>query len=119
MEYAGVARRCVAVLIDFVGFALVVALSGGFYSTTENGVHRAGIDAGWWPFVIFLGYYVVFEAMFGSTIGKLVMGLRLVGEDVDSISWGQALGRNLLRVVDGIFFYFVASIFVWSSPERQ
>jgi uncharacterized RDD family membrane protein YckC len=120
MEYAGVGRRFVAVLVDFVVLTVVIALAGGAYSTSDNGTHSVGVQAeGWWPFLIFLGYYVIFEALTGWTIGKLVMGLRVVDQNGDSISWGQALGRNLLRVVDAFLLYFVAAIFVWSSSKRQ
>jgi uncharacterized RDD family membrane protein YckC len=124
MEYAGVSLRFVAVLIDaiiLVVLILVLALfTGGWYSTTtENGVHAVGVNADSWPLLVFFGYYVVFEAVCGRTIGKRLVGLRVVNEDGDSISWGQSLGRNLLRVVDAFFFYFVAAISVWSSSKRQ
>jgi uncharacterized RDD family membrane protein YckC len=124
MEYAGVSLRFVAVLIDaiiLVVLILVLALfTGGGYSTTDNGTHQVGVAAGgWWPFLVFFGYYMVFEAVSGRTIGKRLVGLRVVNEDGDSISWGQSLGRNLLRVVDAFFFYFVAAISVWSSSKRQ
>ena len=120
MEYACVGRRFVAVLVDMAVFLVIALLAGGAYSTSDGGTQRVGVEAGgWWPFFIFIGYYVVFEALTGWTIGKLVMGLRVVAEDGDAISWGQALGRNLLRVVDGLFFYFIAAIFVWSSSKRQ
>jgi uncharacterized RDD family membrane protein YckC len=119
MEYAGVGRRFVAVLVDLAVFVVIALLAGGAHSTNVNGTHSSGVEAGgWWPF-LFLGYYVVFEALTGWTIGKLVMGLRVVAEDGDSISWGQALGRNLLRFVDGLFFYLIAALFVWSSSKRQ
>ena len=124
MEYAGVSLRFVAVLIDAIillVLILVLALfTGGWYSTTtENGVHAVGVNADSWPLLVFLGYYVVFEAVSGRTIGKRLVGLRVVDDDGDSISWGQALGRNLVRVVDAFLFYFVAAIFVWSSSRRQ
>jgi len=125
MEYAGVGLRCVAVLIDLVVLVVVMMViglaTGGAYSTTDNnGTHQVGVQAGgWWPFLVFFGYYVVFEAVSGRTIGKRLVGLRVVDKDGDSISWGQALGRNLLRVFDAFLFYFVAAIFVWSSSRRQ
>lgn len=125
MEYAGVGLRCVAVLIDLVVLVVVMMViglvTGGAYSTTDNnGTHQVGVAAGgWWPFLVFFGYYIVFEAASGRTIGKRLVGLRVVDKDGDSISWGQALGRNLLRVVDAFLFYFVAAIFVWSSSRRQ
>ena len=120
MEYAGVGRRFAAILVDMVILCVAALLAGGGYATSDNGNYRAGIElGGWWPFLVVIGYYVVFEVVAGGTIGKLVTGLRVVGEDGNSISWGQALGRNLLRVVDALFFYFIAAIFVWTSSKRQ
>ena len=120
MEYAGVGRRFAAFLVDMVIFCVVALLAGGGYSTSDNGTYSVGIEAtGWLPILILLGYYVVFEVVAGGTIGKLVTGLRVVGEDGGSISWGQALGRNLLRVVDALFLYLIAAIFVWTSSKRQ
>jgi uncharacterized RDD family membrane protein YckC len=124
MIYAGVALRFVAVLIDGVLFlvltVLIALFTGGLYSTTENGTHEFGVRAGgWWPIVLFFAYYVTCETMFGRTVGKRLVGLRVVNEDGDRIGWGQSLVRNLLRIVDALFLYLVAAISVWSSPTRQ
>ncbi len=124
MEYAGVALRFVAVMIDvavLVVLVLVIALfTGGAYSVADNGTHTVGIQAnGWWPFLVILAYYVIFEAASGRTIGKRAVGLRVVDEHGDLIGWDQAIARNLLRVVDALFFYLVGAIAVWSSPKRQ
>lgn len=124
MEYAGVALRFVAVLID--GIVLVVLLIplalvfGDRYSTNENGTHTVGVTAGgWWPLLVILAYYVGSEALTGKTIGKRAVGLRVVDVSGDAIGLGQALLRNALRVVDAFLFYLVAAISVWSSSERQ
>jgi uncharacterized RDD family membrane protein YckC len=124
MEYAGVAVRFVAVLIDgvilLVPLLVIALLTGGGYSRTENGTHMVGIDAaGWWPFVAFLAYYVGSEMLAGKTIGKHVLGLRVVDASGDPIGLGQALVRNVLRLVDAFLFYLVAAISVWTSSERQ
>ncbi len=124
MEYAGVALRFVAVLIDvaiLVVLVLGIALfTGGAYSTGEDGARTVGIQAnGWWPFLVFFAYYFVFEATAGRTIGKRAVGLRVVDENGDWIGWGQSFVRNLLRIVDALFFYLVGAIAVWSSPKRQ
>src|SRR5437763_16169666 len=112
MIYAGVALRFVAVLIDgvlFLVLTLLIALfAGGAYSTTENGTHEFGVRAGgWWPIVLFFAYYVTCETIFGRTVGKRLVGLRVVDEDGDRIGWGQSLVRNLLRIVDALFVYLV------------
>ena len=116
MTYAGVAHRFVAVLIDgafFFVLAMVIALlPGGAYSHTS-------IRATMISLLVFFAYYVIGEAFFGRTIGKRFVGLRVVGENGDHIGLGAALVRNLLRIVDGLFFYLVAAAAVWSSPRRQ
>ena len=124
MEYAGLALRFVAVLIDtvilFVLIIVLALLTGDWYSTTENGTRQVGVDAGgWWPVLVFLVYYVGSEALTGKTIGKHAVGLCVVDESGGAIGLGQAVGRNLLRFVDAFFFYLVGAIAVWSSPKGQ
>ena len=124
MEYAGVAVRFVAVLIDtivlFVLIMVIGLLAGGWYSTTENGAHQVGVNAGgWWTLLVLLGYYIGSEALTGKTIGKHAVGLRVVDQSGAAIGLGQAIGRNLLRPVDAFFVYFVAAIAVWTSPKAQ
>jgi uncharacterized RDD family membrane protein YckC len=124
MEYAGVALRFVAVLIDglvLIPLLLVLALVfGDRYSTSENGTHTVGVTAGgWWPLLVILAYYVASEALTGKTIGKRAVGLRVVDASGEPLGLGQALVRNVLRIVDAILFYLVAAISVWTSSERQ
>ena len=124
MEYAGVALRFVAVLIDgiiLIPLLLVLALVfGDRYSTSQNGTHTVGITAGgWWPLLMILAYYVASEALTGKTIGKRAVGLRVVDASGQPLGLGQALVRNVLRIVDAILFYLVAAISVWTSSERQ
>jgi len=127
MEHAGVALRFVAVLIDgaiFFVLALVLALiTGTTSSTSANGMHTVGFHLGGGAFLVWallaFAYYVGLETLLGGTFGKMALGLRVVDEDGDPISWGAAVVRNLLRLVDGLFFYLIGAIAVWSSPQRQ
>ena len=127
MEHAGVALRFVAVLIDGVIFfvlGVVLALfAGGASSTSTGDTHAVGFHLGSGGFLIWallsLGYYVLCEALIGGTLGKLAVGLRVVDEDGGEITLGSALIRNLMRIVDGLFFYLVGAIAIWSSAERQ
>lgn len=127
MPYAGVGHRFAAVFVDcfvFLGtFIVVSVLSGGTETTTGDG--GAWVDMSlegsaflWWIALNF-AYYVLMEATCGGTFGKLVTGLQVVNEDGERILFGQAIVRNLLRIVDALFFYLVAAIAVWSSPRRQ
>ena len=44
-------------------------------------------------------YFAVGEGRWGTTLGKLALGLRVVGEDGRPLGWRRALGRFLIRVV--------------------
>src|SRR5688572_33021512 len=119
MEPVGVGRRAVAVIIDsillfVVGYA-VAAFTGG---TTASGFNIQGAPFFLW-LVISLAYYIVLEATRGATIGKQVMGLKVVKEGGEAIDWQAAIVRNVLRIVDGLFLYLVAAIVVWISKKRQ
>lgn len=127
-ENAGVALRFVAVLLDTVlvlfPLSLVVGLlSGGGYAVSGDGHANAGVDvsgsAVWLLLALFLAYYVVFEAMTGATLGKHMVGIRVVGEDGRHPSLAAATGRNVLRAVDGLFFYLVGGLFALTSPRCQ
>jgi uncharacterized RDD family membrane protein YckC len=119
MSYVGVGWRAVATIIDLVivyilGYLVALVLGG----TTASGFELQGAPALIWMLLSLL-YYVGLEATLGATLGKLVLGLRVVTTDGAPITWSTALVRNLLRIVDGLFFYLVGAILVWRSPLRQ
>jgi uncharacterized RDD family membrane protein YckC len=66
-------------------------------------------------------YFIVTEAVWSATPGKMLIGMRVVNEeDGAAIGWQRAIVRNLLRVVD--FFpslYLVGFIAAVSSPKSQ
>lgn len=54
-------------------------------------------------------YYVFCEMLFGGrTIGKKIFGLRVLNDDGTQITWSASLLRNLMRLVDGMPFFYVA-----------
>jgi uncharacterized RDD family membrane protein YckC len=55
----------------------------------------------------------------GGTLGKMALGMKVVKEDGAKLDWGASLIRNILRIVDGFFFYLVGAIVVWTSKKRQ
>lgn len=60
-------------------------------------------------FVVWNGYFLIAEAVtHGQTIGKRILGLRVMDVRGFRVSWGQSVVRNLFRMVDGLpFFYLV------------
>lgn len=59
------------------------------------------------------------ETLYGGTVGKLALGLKVVKEDGSALDWQTSAVRTVLRIVDGLFVYLVAAILVWTSPTNQ
>jgi uncharacterized RDD family membrane protein YckC len=117
MQYVGVGPRFLALLIDGIivgvvaGIINVAAGSGGDPSRIVVSGSITGILA--------ILYFIVMEATMGATVGKLVMGLRVVRDNGAPISWGESIVRNLLRIVDGLFAYLVGAIIIWNTARRK
>ena len=104
---AGPSRRFVAYLIDLV---LLVALI--FLAFVLSLFLSMGSTAGFGPallalFLLTWGYGAFCEGVFnGQTVGKRAMGIRVVSERGVPISGAQAILRNLVGTVDGLFPFF-------------
>ena len=119
MSYVGVGLRAVAVIIDGVVLFVVgylIALVTG--QTTGTGFNLEGAPALLW-FLLSFAYYVVLEAQMSGTLGKQLLGLRVVKTDGSPIDFQASLIRNVLRIVDGFFVYLIGAILVWTSPLKQ
>jgi len=65
-------------------------------------------------------YYVLLEGYLGQTLGKMLLGIKVVREDNDEVpGLGAAFIRTLLRLIDGLFSYLVAFISVQISGKNQ
>lgn len=119
LTYAPLWRRAVAAVAD----AVVLLLLGwpvavGMGSTTGTGYELSGPPA-LLVVVLWLAYYAGTEAGWGATLGKRLMGIRVVAEDGSPVDLGAAVVRNVLRVVDALLFYLVGSLVALASPRRQ
>ena len=119
MEAVGVGRRAVAVIIDSILLCVVAYIIAMFTGgTTDTGFNIQGAPAILF-FAIALTYYVVMEKTSGATLGKRAMGLKVVKEDGAALDWQAAIVRNILRIIDALFFYLVGAIAVWASKKKQ
>ena len=50
-------------------------------------------------FSLFVGYYIVFEALTGITPAKLITGTRAVNADGTPLTFGKAIGRSICRLI--------------------
>lgn len=95
---AGPVPRAVAWLIDLAirgALLLLVSILLGLLGQVGAGVYMVVL------FLIFWGYPVVFEALYGGqTPGKRALSLRVVSADGAPIGWMASFVRNLMRTVD-------------------
>jgi uncharacterized RDD family membrane protein YckC len=134
MPYIGVGRRAGALLLDTVVYAGLAALAGLVFGppfTMENRtlyysgggytrsffvkVHLAAVIAG----LVWVVYMTLAEWKAGASLGKRLVRIKVVRADGQPMDLGAAATRNALRVVDGVLFYLVGAILVWTSPLRQ
>lgn len=125
---AGVPLRFVAVLLDAVivlfPLSIVIGLmNGGGYAERVDGYLNVGVDVRGNATLVFLvvavAYYIVSEALTGATLGKRMVGIRVVGEHGEHPTLGATVIRNVLRPVDAFFFYLVGAVFALTSPLGQ
>ena len=121
----GFGFRLVAVVIDvfllaFITVVLAIVLS--FFSWLYGAFQPYGDDFLFTNLFIVLGllvsvaYYVGFWTKSGQTIGKSVLGIKVISADGSSVSWGQALLRYFGYIVSGLIFSLG---FLWVAFDRN
>ncbi len=67
---------------------------------------------------IFFFYYCFLELMLGATLGKAMLGIRVL-RDTDRSALSAAIIRNGMRIIDGIGFYAVGALVAGCTAFRQ
>ena len=98
MEYAGRRRRFFGFVIDLIVVLVLVGIlnavglidtfaSEGEVVSTVDGLVQAGVG---------FGYYFVLTALMGATLGKMALGMKVVGADGNKARPGAVLVRELI-----------------------
>ena len=67
-----------------------------------------------------IAYHTLLEGLTGRTVGKLLVGVRVVNaRTACRLGLGRALARNLLRPIDGLFFYTVGWCVAMCNASRR
>lgn len=118
-EPAAVSRRFYAYLIDYFLLVLlfIVALQDVILSTNS---FREFIEASNLYVLEFLAitflYQAIFTGLYGATVGKLIMKIRVVPIHGESLrpSWGESMTRSAIRILSEAIFYLG---FLWALME--
>lgn len=121
---ASVGQRVGAILLDTLIVLLpLYVVAGLLFGETQTSGGSASVSLSGWPFVITtligFGYFFALEATLGQTLGKKIVGIRVVSDRGAELTTGQALVRTLLRIVDGFAFYLVGFIVALVSDKNQ
>jgi uncharacterized RDD family membrane protein YckC len=105
IEIAKKRYRILAFLIDFIIIWLIGMIIGIFFGTPHEdgiGYNFNGLPAfAWMCCRLFL--WSISEALWGQTIGKRLLELKVVSNDFRPIGMGQAFGRFFLGFIDYMF----------------
>jgi uncharacterized RDD family membrane protein YckC len=117
-------RRILATIVDAIVFSVIFwVLALLFGSTSAEGGSVAfslgGLGSLIYLVVIF-AYYTLLEGYLGQTLGKMLLGIKVVREDNGGVpGLGAAAIRTVLRIIDGILFYLVAFISVLATQKNR
>lgn len=121
-EYAGIGKRLVASIIDvLVLFAYVIFLSYTVLKFVELVDVKGVFGIAQLSLIPIMVYTLVCHIVFnGRTVGKFVMGIKVIKEDGSPVGWSDYLTRWVFRLVDIYLFTFtVGPISILFSDKNQ
>ena len=129
LPLAGIGSRFIAVLVDSLILAAAFLFLGIFAAFILPALGAFGEKAATWGvgvlnlvfFLVFWGYFAVTEAFSnGRAPGKRVAKIRVIHQSGRGVSFVEALGRNLVRIVDYMpGFYGVGIVAIFLSRRHQ
>jgi len=130
--YGSFWRRVGAFIIDIIVICIICAVMGVMaYVAYKVGLaaHDRKVSFGnatplmsFFTFGVVLlasAYFVVFHGMSGQTIGKSVLGLRVIGSEREQLTYGRALLRWIATIGFGLLSFGVSLLWIiWSRDKR-
>ena len=117
-------RRVLATLVDAIALGVLFAVMTILFGESSTSGTSVNFSMGTFPtlgfFMLAMAYYILMEGYLGQTLGKMLLGIKVVREDTGEVPGIKAAAiRSVLRVVDGLFSYLVAFVTVLISVKNQ
>lgn len=123
-HYAGFWMRFWAYLIDLI---IVFSINGILlvpFKFINDGI---AINVGFWTVtgilssIIFYVYFILMTKFFGQTIGKMILGIKVVREDFEPLAWSDLIIREFVgRFIHSVFqFTLLMYAVVAFTNEKQ
>lgn len=96
IEYANFGHRLLAVIVDF--FVMIIPVAGTFYYgfMEKNLVFMLICN------VVMMLYKPVMEGIYGATLGKMAVGIKMVDSDFDQIDLTQSFTKNGIYLISSV-----------------
>jgi uncharacterized RDD family membrane protein YckC len=115
---AGFFRRLFAFILDWIILSIMADIvrsaykfGGGSRGDMMSVDAAMGLSA-----VLFFLYFTLLTAEGGQTLGKKVMGIRVVRTDGTNLSYTRAFARNFGYIISSLFFCLG---FLWALWDRK
>ena len=129
MPVAGIGSRFVALLVDYLIWLIAVIVLIFLISLIDPSLsHFSKLGEKWAfalfifvPFVLYWGYFTLFEAFWsGRTPGKRLAKIRVIQRSGRGIGLFESMTRNLLRIVDQFpLVYAVGAVSIFLTRDHQ
>jgi len=117
-------RRILATIVNVVIFSIFYSLLAMLFGSTSVEGGSIAFSLGALGSLIYIvgifAYYLFMEGYLGQTVGKMLLGIKVVREDNGGVpGLGAAALRTVLRIIDGILFYAVAFVSVLATQKNR
>ena len=117
-------RRVLATIVDAIVFSVFFWVLAMLFGTSSAEAGEFSLSLGGLGTLIYVvgvfAYYLLLEGYLGQTLGKMLLGIKVVREDNGGVpGLGAAALRTVLRIIDGILAYAVAFVSVLASQKNQ
>jgi uncharacterized RDD family membrane protein YckC len=114
-RYAGFWMRFWAFLIDLI---VISSLNGILVSPFKFVNEGIAISVGFWTVpgiisaIVFYAYFILMTKFFGQTIGKMILGIKVVRENEEPLRWSDVLFRELIGRFLYRAFWFLTALYI-------
>lgn len=113
-------KRTLATILDYglyIAFFFWMVMTFG--EQNEDGSYSLNGLKGIWVELVWVIYFPVMESITGQTLGKKILGLRVVTKTGNAISFWQAIKRRIADFLDFGPFGLVAYLTIKNTPDHQ
>lgn len=123
-QYAGFWMRFGAYIIDVI---LIASINGILLSPLLLVNGGFPIDIGLWTLnaiiatVIYYSYFILFTKLFQQTLGKMIVGIKVIHKDDTPLTWSDLFFREVVgRIIHNVFLILkLLYLAVAFSDEKQ